>query len=167
MDPVTSVLTVNRNVMHDNGMTDISYICTVFAGGSIRKAECSYDYVQSMYEYKRCDISGESLFTYTDGVVNPNSIRLHVNTVNVNATASEYKTASGWAPIPMDAEGQIVVSAADDQKFMDGKCLIRVLTDDDDVYDTFTLYKISNDRSGNQAIQYYSYIRYSAYDDGL
>lgn len=170
----TAVLTVSKNSMDENNVNSISYVCKATYGTSVNVSSISYTFVAGVADPKFCNITGQNVFRYTDGVANPNTVTITAQVSNATLTGWQYKkkNADGtytWTSIPSAGTNKtIVIQSADSLGLFNDEtlCTVKAVTSDASVYDVFSIYKVSDGENGIDGHDYYTHIRYSASADG-
>ncbi len=167
IDESTGTLTISGNVLSDSAAT--TYICTATVNGDVvGQKTVSFTQLSAAEKTKSCTLSGANLFKYAkEGTVSPTSQTIVCDVVNVTIQQWQYKKADGtFAQIPDSGVDNTYVVGASDDIFNGDVCTIKVTTSDENVYDILSLYKVSDEKTGDASVPYYAYIRYSAYEDG-
>ena len=164
-------LIVSANKLGDSSSGLITYICTanyvepesqtpLAATGQI-----TFSLIKNATNVKQCSITGENVFKYnTNGVLtNTNEsgyLTLTAVINNVSITQWQYKTASGeWEAYPVktgqntsNTSDTLNVYASDTDVFVNDIATIRVITNDNSVYDMCTMVKLKDGAPGSATV---------------
>jgi len=162
------VLTVNVNKMASLSSGQLTYICTVVytdpnTGVPLTtEANLTYTLVSQAVQIKDVDIVGETAFLYTADrtVVGTGTIVLKALLSNVSMGQWQYQTSNGtFSPYPITNNQSITTTeltvAADETGIWlqgDRYAVIRVTTNDPNVYDTIQINKILDGVAGDAVV---------------
>ena len=96
-------------------------------------------------------ITGDSVFKYgTDQqITGATSITLTATTTNCLVTQWQYRNAQGnWIQYPNSGTTATLTVNATDATFVNDKCLVKVITDDNEVFDIHTITKLRDGAAG-------------------
>lgn len=157
-----NILTVTANKLTTatgNVLTYIAYVTYTDPETTLpinAMAQIDYALVTTGEHAKTAWISGEQVFKYdADGNVTPTQITLTANLQNVSMSKWQYKNASGvWTDYPTTSDnasisGTTLIVKPTHAIFTDASASIRILTTDDNVSDTTSLYKVSDGTDGS------------------
>lgn len=163
------VLTVNTNKMASLSSGQLTYICTVVytdpnTGVPLTtEANLTYTLVSQAVQIKDVDIVGETAFLYTADrtVVGTGTIVLKALLSNVSMGQWQYQTSNGtFSAYPINANNQsittteLTVAANEANIWLQGDryAVIRVTTNDPNVYDTIQINKILDGVAGDAVV---------------
>lgn len=149
-------LTVSQNKLGSVTSGILTYILTVTYTNSTTgvtltsKIESTFTLMSSGSNAKLVSITGDQVFKYTSGGnVSPASITLTANTQNVSVSKWQYKNSSNnWVDYPTGTiTGTTLTVAPTHNIWVNNVASIRVTTNDNDIYDTTSIYKVSDGSS--------------------
>ena len=154
-----NVLTVSANKIGSSGLlTYLAYVTYTDADTGLpinAVAEISFAQVQTGQNAKSAWISGEQVFKYTAaGAVSPAQISLTANLQNVTMNKWQYKNAEGvWTDYPTTSDnvsitGTTLVVKPAHAVFVEGAATLRILTSDENISDTTSVYKVQDGGTG-------------------
>lgn len=154
-----NVLTVSANKIGSSGLlTYLAYVTYTDADTGLpinAVAEISFAQVQTGQNAKSAWISGEQVFKYTAaGAVSPAQISLTANLQNVTMNKWQYKNAEGvWTDYPTTSDnvsitGTTLVVKPTHAVFVEGAATLRILTSDENISDTTSVYKVQDGGTG-------------------
>ena len=121
----------------------------------VAQGQISYTLVKNASQARECKITGDSIFKYNTSqtIVGATSITLDVTVTNVAIVEWQYLNSSGvWTKYPgSTTDPQLTVNATD-ATFVNDKCMIRVKTDNNDVYDIHTITKLRDGAAGSATV---------------
>ena len=155
-------LVVNQNKFTDSS-TMITYIVTVsYQEPTISQAltaqgEITFTMTKQASSVKSATITGESIFKYNgDGTIKgASTITLNgrVTGSGVNISAWQYQQANGtWATYPNSGTNPTLTVRENDSVFTNDKCIIRLYTTDEDIYDYHTITKLRDGAAGTDTV---------------
>lgn len=119
------------------------------------KGQITFALVSNASNLKNIEIVGESIFKYntSQAIVGATSITLTANTSNVDITAWQYQNATGnWVTYPNSGTSTTLTVNAIDNVFSNDKCIIKVTTNDNSVYDLHTITKLRDGAAGSETV---------------
>lgn len=119
------------------------------------QGQITYTLVRNASTAETCYITGDSVFKYnTSGtLVGEQSITLTAKVNNVTVSEWQYQNGSGnWVKYPGSGTGLTLTVNATDSTFNNDKCLIRLTTSDNDVYDLHTIMKLRDGAAGSATV---------------
>ena len=119
------------------------------------QGQISFTLVKNASQARECKITGDSIFKYNTNqvIVGATSITLDVTTTNVAIVEWQYLNASGvWTKYPGSGTSPQLTVNATDNTFVTDKCMIKVATDNNDVYDIHTITKLRDGSAGNATV---------------
>lgn len=163
------VLTVNTNKMASLSSGQLTYICTVVytdpnTGVPLTtEANLTYTLVSQAVQIKDVDIVGETAFLYTAdrNVVGTGTIVLKALLSNVSMGQWQYQTSNGtFSAYPINTNNQsittteLTVASNEANIWLQGDryAVIRVTTNDPNVYDTIQINKILDGVAGDAVV---------------
>lgn len=156
-------LVVNQNKFTENS-TMITYIVAVsYQEPTLNQAltaqgEITFTMTKNSSTVKSATITGESVFKYNgDGTIkgNVSTITLtgRVTGSGVNISAWQYQQANGtWVTYPNSGTGTTLTVNESHQVFTNDKCIIKLVTTDNDIYDLHTITKLRDGAAGTDTI---------------
>lgn len=162
-----NVLTVSANKLANVSSGQLTYICDVVytdadTGVPISaQASLTYTLVTMASELKSVSISGENAFLYdtSRNIVGTGSITLTADLTNCSIVQWQYKKSDGtFAAYPTTnnqsiSEQTLIVRHDEANIWLNAKlAIIKVVTDDENIYDLFQITKISDGAAGNSVI---------------
>jgi len=164
-DMSDGVLTVSKNVLNDvpsKLLTYCAYVTYTDPSTGIPvniMADITFSQIQTAMDAKSVWISGEQIFKYEpSGKVFPDQITLTANQQNVTVSKWQYKNAAGtWLDYPTTADnvsitGTYLVVKPTHTSFVEDGASIRVITDDPNVFDITSIYKVRDGISGSAGV---------------
>lgn len=119
------------------------------------QGQITFTLVRNASTAKQCVITGESIFKYNSSntLVGATSITLTGKVDNVSIVAWQYKNGSGnWVTYPNSTTDTTLTVNATDNVFVNDKCIIRLKTNDDTVYDLHTITNLRDGAPGSSTI---------------
>lgn len=153
-------LVIVDNVFTSNSTT-LSYIVSVSYTDAetnntlSAEGQITFTLIKQSSTAKTCSIIGDNVFKYNTNqqIVGSGIITLTGATNNVSIIRWEYKTTNDtWAIYPNSTSTSTLNVNATDNVFVDDKVVIRLLTDDQNVYDIHTIVKIRDGAAGSGTI---------------
>ena len=156
-------LVVNQNKFTANS-TMITYIVTVsyqeptLSQAITAQGEITFTMTKQASTVKSATITGESVFKYNgDGSIKGNistiTLTGRVTGSGVSISAWQYQQANGsWATYPNSGTSTTLTVNADDAVFTNDKCIIRLHTTDNTIYDLHTITKLRDGAAGTDSI---------------
>lgn len=156
-------LVVNQNKFTANS-TMITYIVTIsyqeptLSQALTAQGEITFTMSKHPSTVKSATITGESVFKYNgDGSLkgNVSTITLtgRVTGSGVGISAWQYQQSDGtWATYPNSGTGTTLTVNESHQVFTNDKCVIKLLTTDNDIYDLHTITKLRDGAAGADTI---------------
>lgn len=155
-------LVVNANKFTENS-TMLTYIVTVsyqeptLSQALTAQGEITFTMTKQASTVKSATITGESIFKYNgDGTIKgASTITLTGRLLGsgVNVSAWQYQNASGsWVTYPNSGTGTTLTVNATDNVFVNDKCVIRLYTTDNDIYDLHTITKLRDGAAGTDTV---------------
>lgn len=157
------ILTVNQNKLNNASGGLLSYICYVTykdpeSGVTVNaQSIMSYSLLQNAVELHYISIDGTSVFLYNaaGNLIGDSQITLTANATNVTISTWQYRKSDGtWATYPTTSDNATVTGSSLVVKpahavFFNDTAVIKVITNDPDVYDTMTIVKL---RDGSHSV---------------
>lgn len=157
------ILTVNQDKLNGASAGLLSYICYVTykdpeSGVTVNaQSVMSYSLLQNAVELHYISIDGANVFLYNaaGNLSGDSQITLTANATNVTINTWQYKKSDGsWAAYPTTSDnatvtGSTLIIKPSHAVFFNDAAVIRVITDDPDVYDTITIAKL---RDGSHSV---------------
>ena len=157
------ILTVNQNKLSSASSGLLSYICYVTytepeSGVTVNtQSVMSYSLLQNAVELHYISIDGPSVFLYNAAgtLVGDSQISLTANAINVTISTWQYRKSDGtFAAYPTTSDnatvtGSTLVIKPGHAVFFNDTAVIKVITNDPDVYDTVTIAKL---RDGSHSV---------------
>ena len=160
-------LTVSTNNLSGSTSGILTYICTasylepesqttLSATGQI-----TFSLIKHASEVKKCSISGENVFKYnTESVlVGAKYITLTATTSNVSISKWQYKNSQGvWTDYPVTSGHNTSNTAetlnvyAEEEVFVNDTASIKVTTNDNSIYDIYTVVKLRDGAAGSSTV---------------
>lgn len=160
-------LTVKANKLADISSKIITYICkVVYTDPNVNvpiqaQANISFTLVSNASNVKYCSITGQSAFLYDTNrkIVGNGTITLTANLTNVSVSQWQYKKADGsFAAFPTTNNKSItgdtlIVKDTESGIWMNDKtATIKLVTNDNDVYDLFNIVKLYDGAAGSDTV---------------
>lgn len=157
-----NVLTVTANKLSgvSSGLlTYIAYVTYTDPDNGLpinATADISFALIQTGENARSAWISGEQVFKYAAGstTASPAQISLAANLQNVTLTKWQYKTSDGeWADYPTTSDnstitGTTLIVKPSHSIWVGDTASIRIITSDDNVTDTTSIYKVTDGSDG-------------------
>ena len=162
-----NILTVKGNKLSEASSGLLTYICTATytepeSGIQLTATgQITFSLIKQATNVKNCSISGENVFKYNTNsvLVGDEYVTLTATTNNVSISKWQYKNSSGeWIDYPLTAgyntsrTGTTLKVYADENVFVNDVATIRVVTDDNDIYDIYTVVKLRDGAPGEGAV---------------
>ena len=156
-------LVVNQNKFTESS-TMLTYIVTItyqeptLSQALTAEGEVTFTMTKQASTVKGASIIGESVFKYNgDGTIqgNVSTITLtgRVTGSGVSISAWQYQQANGtWATYPNSGTTTSLTVSANDSVFTNDKCVIKLLTTDNNIYDLHTITKLRDGAAGTNTI---------------
>ena len=155
-------LVVNANKFTENS-TMLTYIVTVsyqeptLSQALTAQGEITFTMTKNSSNVKSATITGETIFKYNgDGTIKgASTITLtgRVTGSGVNISAWQYQKSDGtWATYPNSTTNPTLTVNATDNVFTNDKCVIRLHTTDEDIYDLQTITKLRDGAAGTDTV---------------
>ena len=157
-----NILTVNANKLATVSSGLLTYIAYVSyadpdTGLAINAtADITFALVSTGENAKSAWISGEQVFKYnTAGTASPSQITLTANLQNVTMSKWQYKNSSGaWTDYPTTSDnasitGTTLIVKPTHAVFVGESATLRIVTSDENVGDTTSIYKVSDGATGS------------------
>ena len=159
----TGVLTVSANQFPaGSSYSQLTYIVTAtYNDASVGRAltaegQITFSKVEQGTSAKTARITGDNIFKYnTNGsIVGGSSIVLTGTVTNCSITAWQYynTTNSTWTTYPNSTTGSTLTVNESDATFSSDSVRIKLVTNDNDTYDEFTIYKLRDGAAGTSVI---------------
>ena len=119
------------------------------------QGQITFTLVKNASTAETCYIAGDSIFKYnTSGnIIGASSITLTSKVSNVTISQWQYQNGSGnWVKYPGSGTGTTLTVNANDATFVNDKCLIKLATSDNEVYDLHTITKLRDGAAGTSTI---------------
>ena len=154
------ILTVSANKFNTNS-TNISYICTITyvepesSQTLTAEGRLTFSLVKQASAAKTCIITGDSIFTYNGDqtIKGATSITLIGTLNNCSISQWQYQNSSGnWVQYPGSTTALTLTISHTDDTFVNDKCVIRLTTDDNNVYDLHTITKLRDGAAGTNTV---------------
>lgn len=161
-------LTVSQNKLSSAQGNQLTYIAKVVYTdpdtGLTANADADVNFAliktgQDGQDAKTAWISGEQVFKYTaKGAVSPAQITLTANLQNVQMTKWQYKNSSGaWEDYPTTGDntsitGTSIIVKPTHSIFVGSSATLRILTDDENIGDTTSIYKVQDGATGEAGL---------------
>lgn len=156
----TGVLQVTNNILGDSTSGIVSYVVTAhYTVDNVpleATGEIDFSLTRQGSVARTVSISGESIFKYNAaGALTPSgkTINLSAKVAGVSLTTWQYKNGNSWSTYPGSTSGSnsLTVSPSDNV-FTNDVATIRVNTNDNTVYDIFTITKLYDGVKGDSVI---------------
>lgn len=155
-------LVVNQNKFTENS-TMITYIVAVsYQEPTLSQAltaqdEITFTMTKQASTVKSATITGETIFKYNgDGTIKGTptiTLNGRVTGSGVNISAWQYQQSNGsWATYPNSTTSPTLTVRESDLVFTNDKCVIRLYTTDEDIYDYHTITKLKDGAAGTDTI---------------
>jgi len=157
-----NILTVNANklaTVYSGLLTYIAYVSYADPDTGLAinaTADITFALVSTGENAKSAWISGEQVFKYnTAGTASPSQITLTANLQNVTISKWQYKNSSGaWTDYPTTSDnasitGTTLVVKPTHTVFVGESATLRIVTSDENVGDTTSIYKVSDGATGS------------------
>lgn len=157
---INGILTVSANKFNTNS-TNISYICTITyvepesSQTLTAEGRLTFSLVKQASAAKTCIITGDAIFTYNGDqtIKGATSISLTGTLNNCSISQWQYQNSSGnWTKYPGSNTALTLIVNHTDNTFVNDKCIIRLTTDDNNVYDLHTITKLRDGVAGTSTI---------------
>lgn len=158
-------LTINKNVLSNSAHGVMTYLCEAVynepdSGATLKaKGQITFTLVKNATLAKQCRISGENVFKYNANrvVYGTGIISLTAVTSNVGIKQWQYQDANkNWVAYPTDHNAnnssETLNVYATDNVFNNDVVTLKVTTDDDSVYDIYTITKLYDGVAGNSTV---------------
>lgn len=154
------VLNVTANQFTANS-TMLTYIVTATYVEPISQqtltsqGQITFTLVKNASTAKECTITGESIFKYdtSQTLIGSSSITLTGRVNNVSISGWKYQDSNGdWVTYPNSGTGTTLSVSASDNVFINDKCIIKLQTNDANVYDLHTITKLRDGAAGNATV---------------
>lgn len=153
------VLTVAQNQFNDT-VSLLTYIVTASymepTSGQTLTAEgqITFSLVRQASTTKTAKITGDNIFKYdAERNVLPTSITLTATVNNASISGWQYKNSSGtWTTIPNSGTSETLTISPDSSCFVNDSMTVKLVTDDDNVYDIFSIVKLYDGTAGDSVV---------------
>lgn len=121
------------------------------------QGQITFSLVRNASTTKSATITGESIFKYntSQAIVGATSITLTGKVNNVSISEWQYQSATNpvtWTKYPGSGTGTTLTVNATDSTFINDKCIIRLMTSDNTVYDLHTITKLRDGAAGSATV---------------
>lgn len=157
----SGILTVKANKFTASS-TMISYIVRVqyvepeSSATLTAEGKITFSLVKQAAVSKTATITGDQVFKYnaSQALVGASSITLTGTvTGNISISAWQYQQSNGsWATYPSSGTGETLTVKATDNTFVNDKCVVKLVTTDNTVYDLHTITKLRDGAPGTSTI---------------
>lgn len=155
-------LVVNQNQFTNSSYSQLTYIVTATYTDTnvgrplVAEGQITFSKVEQGTSAKTAKITGENIFKYnTNGALTPSGATITLTGEVVNCTISswQYKNGSGnFVTYPGSTASSTLVVSPTDSVFFDEKATIRLVTNDNRIYDDFSIYKLYDGAAGSATI---------------
>lgn len=156
-----NIVTVSDNVLSETTSGLLTYIAYVTYIDDDTKlaitatADITFSLIETGANAKSVWISGDQVFKYAKGstTANPTQITLTANLQNVSMGQWWYQDSSGtWQSYPSinNTSQTLTVSSTEQNIWIDDRASIKVTTNDSNVYDITSIYKVSDGTDGDK-----------------
>ena len=152
-------LRVNNNVLGNSSSGIISYVVTAtysIDGVNLEAVgEIDFSLTRQGTAAKTAKITGENIFKYdTTGTLTPSgkTITLTGIVAGVSITGWQYKNGNSWSIYPNSGTTSSLVVSPSDNVFSNDTATIKLVTDDNSVYDLFTITKLYDGAKGDSVL---------------
>lgn len=158
-------LTINKNVLSNSTHGVLTYLCEAIynepdSGVTLKaKGQITFTLVKNATLAKQCRISGENVFKYNENrvVYGTGIITLTAITSNVGIEQWQYQDSNkNWVAYPTEHNtnnsSETLNVYATDNVFNNDIATLRITTDDDAVYDIYTITKLYDGVAGNSTV---------------
>lgn len=159
VDGNTGVLKVNNNVLGSSTSGIISYVVTAHytVDGVALEAvgEIDFSLTRQGSTAKTAKITGENIFKHdTTGSLVPSgkTITLTGTVAGVSITGWQYKNGSSWSTYPNSGATSSLTVSPSDNVFSNDSATIKLVTNDNSVYDLFTITKLYDGAKGDSVL---------------
>lgn len=151
------VLKVSNNILSTISAQIITYICTITytdpdtAITAETKVQMSFSLVKNATELKDCTITGDQTFKYNGSgtLTSASSITLTANLTNCTMSQWQYKKSDGsFAVYPNSTATTTLTVNATDNVFVNDIAIIKVVTDDSNIFDLHQIVKLRDGAAG-------------------
>lgn len=151
-------LVVSSNPLATISSGTITYICAITYTdpdtNMVAQTQCqmSFTLVKNAARNKSCAITGEQTFKYNGSreLISAQSIVLTANVTNTTIKQWQYKDENGiFSVYPNSTASTTLTVNATDDVFVNNLAVIKVITDDADVYDIHQIVKLYDGAAGN------------------
>ena len=155
----TGVLQVNNNVLANSTSGIISYVVTAHytVDGVPLEAvgEIDFSLTRQGTTAKIAKITGENLFKYnSEGSLTPSgkTITLTGTVTGVSISGWQYKNGNTWTTYPNSTAASTLTVNPTDNVFSDNSVTIKLVTNDNSVYDIITITKLYDGTKGDSVV---------------
>lgn len=159
--PGTLVVTQNQFASGTN-YSQLTYIVTATYSDAtigrdlVAEGQITFSKVEQGASAKTAKITGENVFKYnTNGALTPTGATITLTGEVVNCTISgwQYKNGSGnYVTYPNSGTASTLTVNPTDAVFFNDKANIKLVTNDNKIYDVFTIYKLYDGAAGTATI---------------
>lgn len=147
-------LEINQNVLGSSTTGIITYIVTAaytIDGVNLSSVgEIEFSLVRQGNVAKFVKITGSNVFKYdtTGSIIGSNSITLTGSVSGVSIQAWQYKNGNQWSTYPNSTTSASLTVSSEDSVFSNDTVTIRLLSNDNNIYDLFTITKLRDGAVG-------------------
>lgn len=151
------VLNVSNNMLSSISSGLLTYICTISytdPDTTIKaetKVQMSFSLVKNATELKDCSITGDQTFKYNGSgtLTSASSITLTANLTNTTISQWQYRKSDGtFAIYPNSTASTSLTVKATDSVFVNDTAIIKLVTNDSDVFDLHQIVKLRDGAAG-------------------
>lgn len=152
-------LKVNNNVLGSSTSGIISYVVTAtytVDGVNLEAVgEIDFSLTRQGTTAKTAKITGENVFKYdTTGTLTPSgkTITLNGTVAGVSITGWQYKNGNNWSTYPNSSATSTLTVNPSDNVFNNDSAIIKLVTNDNSVYDLITITKLYDGAKGDSVL---------------
>ena len=119
------------------------------------QGQITFSLVKNASSVKSCSLSGETVFKYnaSQTLVGNSSITITATVNNVSISSWKYQNGSGsWVTYPNSDNSSTLVVNATDNVFFNDKCVIKLVTSDNNIFDVHTITKLKDGAAGTATV---------------
>lgn len=122
----------------------------------VAEGQITFSKVEQGTSAKTARISGDNIFKYNtnDAIVGNSSITLTGTVTNCSISSWQYynTSTSAWATYPNSSSSATLTVSESDSTFSGDRVRIKLVTNDNNTYDEFTIYKLRDGAAGTSVI---------------
>lgn len=155
-------LTVKTNYFSSSVAGQITFYITATYNDStlgqslVAEGQITFSKIQQGSSAKTAKITGDNIFKYNtnSAIVGSSSITLTGAVTNCSISSWQYYNTSNstWTTYPNSSASSTLTVNESDSTFSNDKVTIKLVTNDNDTYDTFTIYKLRDGAAGTSVI---------------